>query len=78
MLMTINVVRVYAKPDVGLTTSLPAIAPDFVIPNGATLSLILLLMVNPDEAVWAGAYTFDLGWDIQTLRTRLSRCWQNI
>ena len=65
---TINVARVYGKTDVGLTNSLPAIAPDFVIPNGANYP-DPVIDGKPDEAVWDGAYTFNLGWDIQTLRT---------
>ncbi len=63
----INVARIYGKPDVGLTTSLPAIAPDFVIPNGANYP-DPVIDGKPDESVWTGAYTFNLGWDIQTLR----------
>ena len=64
---TINVARVYGKPDVGLTTVLPVIAPDVTIPNGANYP-DPVIDGKPDEAVWAGAYTFNLGWDIQTLR----------
>ncbi len=62
-----NVVRVYAKPDVDLTAALPTVAPDVVIPNGATFA-DPVIDGNPNESVWAGAYSFDLGWDIETLR----------
>ena len=62
-----NVVRVHANPFVGLTAELPTIAPDVVIPNGATYA-DPVIDGNPDEAVWAGAYSFDLGWDIESLR----------
>ncbi len=62
-----NVVRVYAKPDVNLTASLPTIAPDVVIPNGVNYSDPVIDGI-PNESVWAGAYGFDLGWDIETLR----------
>ncbi|MDP2365084.1 MAG: hypothetical protein Q8M94_15110, partial [Ignavibacteria bacterium] len=62
-----NVVRVYAKPDIGLTSTLPTIAPDLIIPNGAAYP-DPVIDGKPDETVWAGAYTFDLGWDIETLR----------
>lgn len=64
---TINVARIYGSPDVGLdATTLPAIAPDAVIPNGANYPDPVIDGI-PDEAVWAGAYTFNLGWDISTL-----------
>ncbi len=66
-----NVVRVYAKPDIGLTSTLPTIMPDLVIPNGAAFSNPVI-DGNPNEAVWAGAYTFELGWDIETLRQNYS------
>jgi len=62
-----NVVRVYAKPDIGLTSSLPTVPPDLKIPNGAAFSNPII-DGNPNEAVWAGSFTFDLGWDIETLR----------
>ena len=62
-----NVVRVYAKPDVDLTAALPTVAPDVVIPNGVTFA-DPVIDGNPDELVWAGAYSFELGWDIETLR----------
>jgi len=62
-----NVVRVYAKPDVDLTAVLPTVAPDVVIPNGATFA-DPVIDGNPDESVWAGSYGFELGWDIETLR----------
>ncbi|MEO8232199.1 MAG: T9SS type A sorting domain-containing protein [Ignavibacteriota bacterium] len=62
-----NVMRVYAKPDVDLTAVLPTVAPDVVIPNGATFA-DPVIDGNPDEPVWAGAYNFELGWDIETLR----------
>jgi hypothetical protein len=62
-----NVLRVYAKPDVDLTAALPTVAPDVVIPNGATFA-DPVIDGNPNESVWAGAYSFDLGWDIETLR----------
>jgi len=64
----INVARIYGKPDMGLTSTLPDIAPDVIIPNGANYP-DPVIDGKPDEAVWAGAYTFNLGWDIQTLRT---------
>lgn len=62
-----NVVRVFARPDVDLTAALPTVAPDVVIPNGATFA-DPVIDGNPNESVWAGAYSFDLGWDIETLR----------
>ena len=62
-----NVVRVFAKPDVGLTSTLPTIAPDVVLPNGVAYP-DPVLDGKADEEVWAGAYTFDLGWDIENLR----------
>ena len=62
-----NIVRVYAKPDVDLTAALPTVAPDVVIPNGATFANPVI-DGNPNESVWAGAYSFDLGWDIESLR----------
>jgi hypothetical protein len=62
-----NVMRVYAKPDVDLIVTLPTVAPDVVIPNGATYA-DPVIDGNPNEAVWAGAYSFELGWDIETLR----------
>ena len=63
----INVARIYGKPDVGIASTLPEIAPDVIIPNGANYPDPVIDGI-PDEAVWAGAYTFNLGWDIQTLR----------
>ncbi|HRN26734.1 MAG TPA: T9SS type A sorting domain-containing protein [Ignavibacteriaceae bacterium] len=63
----INVARIYGKPDVGLTSTLPEIAPDVIIPNGVNYP-DPVIDGKPDEAVWSGAYTFNLGWDIQTLR----------
>ncbi|MCU0343714.1 MAG: T9SS type A sorting domain-containing protein [Ignavibacterium sp.] len=62
-----NVVRVHAKPDVGLTSELPSVDPDVVIPNGATFA-DPVIDGNPNESVWAGAYSFELGWEIETLR----------
>jgi hypothetical protein len=62
-----NVLRVYAKPAVDLTAALPTVAPDVVIPNGTTFA-DPVIDGNPNESVWAGAYSFDLGWDIETLR----------
>ncbi len=52
-----NVTRVYARPDIDLNAALPTVAPDVVIPNGATFA-DPVIDGNPDEAVWAGAYTF--------------------
>ena len=66
-----NVVRVCAKPDVDLTATLPTVAPDLKIPNGAAFA-DPLIDGNPNESVWAGAYSFDLGWDIETLRENYS------
>lgn len=62
-----NVVRVFAKPDVDLTSELPSVDPDVVIPNGATYADPVIDGI-PNESVWAGAYSFDLGWEIETLR----------
>ena len=62
-----NVISIYARPDIGLTSSLPSIQPDLKIPNGAAFP-DPLIDGNPNEAVWAGALHFDLGWDIETLR----------
>lgn len=62
-----NVVRVYARPDVELTSTLPTVQPDLIVPNGASFA-DPVIDGNPNEEVWAGAYTFDLGWDIETLR----------
>jgi hypothetical protein len=62
-----NAIRVYGRPDIGLTSTLPDVAPDVVIPNGAAYA-DPVIDGNPDEAVWAGAYSFDLGWNIETLR----------
>ncbi len=64
----INVARIYGSSDVGIDiTTPPAIAPDLVIPNGANYS-DPVIDGKPDEDVWAGAYTFKLGWDITTFR----------
>ena len=62
-----NVISIYARPDIDLTASLPTIQPDLKIPNGAAFP-DPVIDGNPDEAVWAGAFTFDLGWDIETFR----------
>ncbi|HCY75840.1 MAG TPA: hypothetical protein DHV28_07945 [Ignavibacteriales bacterium] len=62
-----NVLSIYAKPDIGLTSELPIIQPDVVIPNGAAYA-DPVIDGKPDEDVWAGAYSFDLGWDIENLR----------
>ncbi|MBE0538591.1 MAG: T9SS type A sorting domain-containing protein [Ignavibacterium sp.] len=62
-----NAMRIYARPDIGLGSTLPEIAPDVIIPNGAAFA-DPVIDGNPNEAVWDGAYTFDLGWDIANLR----------
>jgi hypothetical protein len=62
-----NALRIYASPDIDLTATLPSIEPDVVLPNGAAFA-DPIIDGNPNEAVWAGAYAFDLGWDIETLR----------
>jgi hypothetical protein len=62
-----NVIRIYARPDIGLTSALPTAAPDVVIPNGAAYPDPVIDGV-PNEDVWKGAYSFDLGWDIVNLR----------
>jgi hypothetical protein len=64
---TINVARVYGSSNVGLDTPLPLIAPDLVIPSGANYP-DPVIDGKPDEDVWAGAYTFNLGWDIEKWR----------
>lgn len=62
-----NVVRVFARPDVGLSSTLPVVMPDVKIPNGAAFPDPVIDGM-PDEAVWVGAYVFFLGWDIENLR----------
>jgi hypothetical protein len=63
-----NVIRVYARPDVGLTSTLPVVQPDAIIPNGSNYPEPTI-DGNPNEAVWQGSYSFELGWDIETFRT---------
>ncbi|MCK7525773.1 MAG: hypothetical protein MZV64_53270 [Ignavibacteriales bacterium] len=70
-----NVVSIYAKPDVDLTAELPTVEPDVVVPNGAAFA-DPVIDGNPNESVWAGAYSFDLGWEIETLRQELSGSWK--
>ena len=62
-----NALSIYAKPDVDLTAELPVIEPDVIIPNGADFADPVIDGL-PDDNVWAGAYTFNLGWDIENLR----------
>ena len=62
-----NVISIYAKPDIGLISELPTLGPDVVFPNGAAFA-DPVIDGNPNESVWAGAYSFDLGWNIETLR----------
>ncbi len=62
-----NVIRIYARPDIDLTSVLPATDPDVVIPNGVAYSDPVIDGI-PNEEVWNGAYSFDLGWDIISLR----------
>ena len=62
-----NALSIYAKPDVDLTAELPVIEPDVIIPNGADFADPVIDGL-PDDDVWTGAYTFDLGWDIENLR----------
>ena len=55
--------RIHAAPEITVDTEiLPEIEPDFVIPNGAQQESIIIDGVL-DEDIWAGAYSFDLGWD---------------
>lgn len=63
-----NVGRIHIRPDVTLsTTTLPAVNPDVIVPNGANF---------PDpaidgrlqEEVWSGAYSFDIAFGDSLLR----------
>jgi hypothetical protein len=64
----VNVARIYARPEVGIDiAALPSIAPDVVIPNGANYPDAVIDGI-PNEEVWGGSYTFNLGWDIEALR----------
>lgn len=55
--------RIHAGPDVTVDSgTLPEIAPDFILPNGAEQADMVIDGIL-DEDIWAGAYSFDLGWD---------------
>lgn len=64
----INVIRLYARPDVGINTpTLPVIAPDGVIPNGANFPEPVI-NGNLNDAVWGGGFTFDIAYNDSVLR----------
>jgi len=60
--------RIHASPDVTVDSGpTPEIGPDFIIPNGEAEPDVVIDGVL-DEAVWSGAYSFDLAWDNLELR----------
>lgn len=64
----INAIRIYARPDVTIsTTTLPVIAPDAIIPNGANLAEPTI-NGNLNEPVWNGAFNVNIAWDDSLLR----------
>ena len=63
-----NVIRLYTRPDVTTnTTTLPVIAPDVVLPNGANKPEPVIDGYLNDEA-WQYAYTFNVAWSDSTVR----------
>jgi hypothetical protein len=65
-----NVGRIYVKPSVTInTTTLPEVAPDVIIPNGAKLPAPVI-DGSLSEECWKGAYTFNIAWDDTVLRAK--------
>jgi hypothetical protein len=63
-----NVGRVHINPSITVDSpTLPTILPDVVIPNAGTIAAPTIDGVL-DEAVWQGAYTFDIAWNDSTVR----------
>ncbi len=63
-----NVGRVYVNPSVTVDTpTLPDIQPDVIIPNAANEPEPVIDGIL-DEAVWTGAYTFQMAWDLASVR----------
>lgn len=62
-----NVSRIYTRPDIGLTTLLPVIAPDIVLQNGSTHPApVIDGLLN--ESVWNNVSSFEIAWGDQTIR----------
>lgn len=63
-----NVGRIYARPDIGLSSALPVVPPEVSVPNGAKFT-DPVIDGKLDEPVWADAYSFDIAYDDSLLRT---------
>lgn len=65
-----NVGRIYSKPSVTINTaSLPEVAPDVIIPNGAKVAAPTI-DGSLSEPCWKGAYTFNIAWDDTIVRAK--------
>ncbi len=63
-----NVGRVYVNPNVTVdNTTVPEIEPEVIIPNAVNEPEPVIDGVL-DEAVWTGAYTFQMAWDLSAVR----------
>jgi hypothetical protein len=63
-----NVARVYARPDVTVSSgTLPDVNPDVIVPSNNNFS-DPVIDGELDEDVWAGAYTFEMAWDDDNIK----------
>lgn len=61
-------VHIYVRPDVVVGGGpVPTIQPEVFVPNGAAFAAPTM-DGNPNEPVWASAYTFDIRWNDDALR----------
>ena len=62
-----NVSRIYTRPDINLTSSLPVIQPDIVLQNGSTYPAPVIdgLITDP---VWNSVNSFEIAWGDQNIR----------
>jgi hypothetical protein len=62
-----NVSRIYTRPDINLTSTLPVIQPDIILQNGSTYPAPVIdgLITDP---VWNNVNSFNIAWGDQNIR----------
>ena len=62
-----NVSRIYTRPDINLTSTLPVIQPDIILQNGSTYPAPVIDGLISD-VVWNSVNSFEIAWGDQNIR----------